>query len=209
MRSNTVSGWLSERGPLFQTFEVFQVLSDEADKGAISWDSFDKPSSVDETDLPSGMEKVYVLYRIVKNSHSSVARDFQAESNFRALQESYGDYFIEISSYSTTTLAIRESELIPWVLWEIIEKSDENFLIDESTYANVEQEFIDEMWESYGKSDFESFVLDTCLYTGADLTDDFIKRLYMDFCENTGNYPAVVDSSYVEFHIPKVKHKGW
>jgi hypothetical protein len=132
-------------------------------------------------------------------------------SNYRVLYDrwSHLDGLTTSTWSNVDSIGLVVDSEAPADLTEVINGLCDYPVIDNDERTSVEQEMIDEHWDSYGKSDLVSAV-QTALGDDAELTEageDIITRLVfegiLDYGDGCG-YPIMIDSSMCDFGTKEV-----
>lgn len=136
--------------------------------------------------------------------------DAVSVSNYRVLYDSWKDLEgLSRGPYSNIDMITLELDSqAPSDLTEVLDGLADYPVVDEQEWSSVEQEMIQEHWESYGKNDVMDAVAEAIAgpnYNRTDLTDyaeTLIERLVWEGILDYGcggGYPSMIDESACDF----------
>ncbi len=128
-------------------------------------------------------------------------------SNFRHLDANWGhlDAFSTGPYTNCKMVALRLDKPAPEDLMSVIHALAYYPLLDESLYSEVEQEIIEEHWESYGEYDALRDLADILTEGDTDeLPNNAADMLKEVLSSGEAGYPEMIDPSAVDFHTDAV-----
>ncbi len=132
-------------------------------------------------------------------------------SNFRVLTDNWSGNPAYEAAYrgpwsNVDAIALALDEVAPCDVVDVIEALDGYPVLDDQVYSDVEQEMIQEHWESYGRDDTLSAVADALGVAGRDCLTDYARDVVDNLtfggylANDNGGYPTVIDVSAVDFN---------
>jgi hypothetical protein len=133
-------------------------------------------------------------------------------SNYRVLQDRWSELQgLSRGPWSNVdVIALEVDQPAPADLTEVLDGLSDYPIVDEQEWSNVEQEMVQEHWESYGKYDALNAVAKAIAIGADELTDaagDIVNRLTFEGILDygcSGGYPTFEDSSSVDFGTEEV-----
>lgn len=149
----------------------------------------------------------YALHRVqvtdtelwLLDTHHNALTQAEAiyEANARFLSEHWADHVITANSGYGRYIALSLDDEEPSDLAEIIEGLNDYLILCEQTLGEVEQEWITESWESWGRDEVRDHLDDD------DLTDEELDRAFWEWSSND-NYGAYLEGNHLIFDAEAV-----
>ncbi|QIG61676.1 hypothetical protein SEA_DINGER_66 [Rhodococcus phage Dinger] len=174
-----------------------------------NWEQMDHLVSI-ANNYHTGYEDVMTINHATKNEIHGYDC-YYLVANYETLYEAWG----ELSSFThgpwsnNDMIALHLDEgMAPHDLVETLNALESYPVLDESLASEVEQRFIDEHWESYGKSDTLSKVSEVLeIEELSDAAEDIVTQLvWSGIVDHNcgGGYPFMIDDSAVEFNAEEI-----
>jgi hypothetical protein len=130
-------------------------------------------------------------------------------SNYRTLEESWGhlDGFHRGAYMNCDSIALELDSEAPEDLLDVLEALADYPVLDDSLWSEVEQEMIEDHWESYGRRDTLEALATALEVDYLDLSPNAVEAVnLLTFCGGDFrlDYPQFIDVSAVEFNTGAV-----
>jgi hypothetical protein len=169
------------------------------------WQNWAPVSVIDTSRVPR--ESIVVTGATANDRHGY--DDAVSVSNYRTLEDSWGhlDGFHRGAYMNCDSIALELDSEAPEDLLDVLEALADYPVLDECLMSEVEQEMIEEHWESYGRRDSLEALATALEVDYLELSDT--AREAVDLLTFSGgdfglDYPQFIDVSAVEFNTAEV-----